>query len=103
MKPAGLSLDSHTNFTRKIMFVALFTAGCATRLLAKPLPTGVIVTIKLSPVIQNYVGVSNRHDVNPFLPAFQTMLLVSDEKETLRGKEAIKDWIVKRMDKYEFY
>jgi len=61
------------------------------------------VTIKLPPVIQNYVEVSNRHDVKSILACFSDNAVVSDEKETLRGKEAIKDWIVKTMDKYEFY
>jgi len=67
----------------------------------KPLPTGVIVTIKLPPVIQNYVEVSNRHDVKSILACFSDNSVVSDEEETLRGKEAIKDWIVKTIDKYE--
>jgi SnoaL-like domain len=61
------------------------------------------VTIKLPPVIQNYVEVSNRHDVKSILACFSGNAVVSDEEETLRGKEAIKDWIVKTMDKYEFH
>ena len=59
------------------------------------------MTIKLPPVIQNYVEVSNRHDVKSILACFSDNAVVSDEEETLRGKEAIKDWIVKTIDKYE--
>jgi ketosteroid isomerase-like protein len=72
-------------------------------LLAKPLPTEVIVTIKLPPVIQNYVEVSNRHDVKSILACFADNALVHDEGKDFRGKKMIEDWIVKTIDKYKFH
>jgi ketosteroid isomerase-like protein len=72
-------------------------------LLAKPLPTEVIVAIKLPPVIQNYVEVSNRHDVKPILACFADNALVHDEGKDFRGKKMIEDWIVKTIDKYKFH
>jgi hypothetical protein len=41
--------------------------------------------------------------VKSILASFSGNAVVSDEEETLRGKEAIKDWIVKTMGKYEFH
>jgi ketosteroid isomerase-like protein len=60
------------------------------------------VTIKLPPVIQKYVGASNRHDVKSILSCFSNDAVVHDEQETFRGKRAIERWIVKTIARYKF-
>jgi ketosteroid isomerase-like protein len=46
--------------------------------------------MQLPPIIQNYVEVSNGHDVKSILACFSDDAVVSDEEETMRGKQAIK-------------
>lgn len=58
--------------------------------------------IKLPPVIQNYVEVSNRHDVKPILACFADNALVHDEGKDFRGKKMIEDWITKTIERYKF-
>ena len=53
------------------------------------------MTIKLPPIIQKYVAVSNQHDVKSILACFSDDAVVRDEGKEFRGKEMIEGWIVK--------
>jgi ketosteroid isomerase-like protein len=61
------------------------------------------MTIKLPPVIQTYVAVSNQHDVKSILACFSDDPVVRDEGKEFRGKEMIEGWIVKTIEKYKFH
>ena len=61
------------------------------------------MTIKLPPVIQKYVAVSNQHDVKSILACFSDDPVVRDEGKEFRGKEMIEGWIVKTIEKYKFH
>jgi ketosteroid isomerase-like protein len=58
--------------------------------------------IKLPQIIEEYVAASNRHDVKAILSCFSDDVTVHDEGETLRGKKAVEEWIVKTIEKYKF-
>lgn len=58
--------------------------------------------IKLPQIIEEYVAASNRHDVKAILSCFSDEVAVHDEGETLRGKKAVEEWIVKTIEKYKF-
>jgi len=60
------------------------------------------MTIKLPPIIQKYVAVSNQHDVKSILACFSDDAVVRDEGKEFRGKEMIEGWIVKTIEKYKF-
>jgi SnoaL-like protein len=60
------------------------------------------VSVKLHPVIQEYVEASNRHHPTSILACFSNEAVLHDEGETLRGKEAIKGWITRTIEKYRF-
>jgi hypothetical protein len=55
--------------------------------------------LELPPIIQKYVEASNQHDVKSILACFSDDAVIRDEEETLRGKEAIEDWVVKTIAK----
>src|SRR6266446_4198972 len=61
-----------------------------------------MMTIKLPGIIINYVDASNEHDVKSILSCFSDDAVVSDERETHRGKKKIEAWIVKTIEKYRF-
>ena len=61
------------------------------------------MTIKLPPVIKNYIDASNKHDVQSILSCFSDDAIVRDEGKELRGKEAIEGWIVQTIEKYKFH
>jgi ketosteroid isomerase-like protein len=58
--------------------------------------------MKLPPIIENYVGASNRHDAQSILSCFSENAAVHDEAQTLQGKTAIEGWITKTIEKYKF-
>jgi len=59
--------------------------------------------IELPRVIQRYVEASNAHDVSSTVACFAPDGVVRDEGQTLRGKEAIGDWIATTIAKYRFH
>jgi ketosteroid isomerase-like protein len=59
--------------------------------------------IKLPHIIQSYVDSSNRHDVQSILSCFSDDAVVHDERETLRGKKSIEEWIKRTIEKYKFH
>jgi ketosteroid isomerase-like protein len=61
------------------------------------------VNIKLPPIIQKYIAVSNQHDVKSILACFSDDAVVRDEGKEFRGKEIIESWIVKTIEKYKFH
>jgi ketosteroid isomerase-like protein len=61
------------------------------------------MNIKLPPIIQKYVAVSNQHDVKSILACFSDDAVVRDEGKEFRGKEMIEGWIVKTIEKYKFH
>jgi len=61
------------------------------------------MSLELLPIIQKYVEACNLHDVKSILSCFSDDAVVHDEGETLRGKKAIEDWIVKTIEKYRFH
>jgi hypothetical protein len=63
---------------------------------------GIVMKLELPPIIQKYVEASNQHDVKSILACFSDDAVIRDEEETLRGKEAIEDWVVKTIEKYKF-
>jgi ketosteroid isomerase-like protein len=60
------------------------------------------MTPKLPEIIKSYIAASNAHDVKAILTCFADDALVSDEGQTLSGREAIESWIVKTIEKYKF-
>jgi ketosteroid isomerase-like protein len=58
--------------------------------------------LKLPPIISHYIEASNTHNLAAILACFSDTATVRDENETLDGKEAIKGWIVKTIEKYDF-
>src|ERR1051325_963676 len=58
---------------------------------------------KLPPIINEYISASNAHDVEAVLACFSDSATVRDENETLHGRQAIKTWIVKTIEKYAFH
>src|SRR5262245_13551166 len=103
MKPVALSLASPTSFTRETLFVAWFTAGCATGSSLSAIDDArPVVNIKLPPVIQKYVDSSNRHDVDSILSCFSDDAVVCDEGGEFRGRETVGRWILKTIEKYKF-
>jgi ketosteroid isomerase-like protein len=61
------------------------------------------MTIKLPHIIQSYVDSSNQHDVQSILSCFSDDAVVRDDRETLRGKKAIEEWITRTIQKYKFH
>jgi ketosteroid isomerase-like protein len=59
--------------------------------------------LKLPPIISAYINASNAHDVEAILACFSDQATVRDENETLHGKEAIRGWITKTNEKYDFH
>ena len=60
------------------------------------------MTIKLPQIIHDYVNASNAHDVKSILACFSETATVHDEGQTLDGKKAIEEWIVRTIEKYKF-
>ena len=60
------------------------------------------MNIELPQIIQKYVEASNQHDVKFILACFSDEAVVRDERETLRGKEAIEGWIARTIEIYKF-
>ena len=58
--------------------------------------------IELPEIIKKYVEGSNKHDVKAILGCFIEEATVHDEGEQLHGKKAIRNWILKTIDKYKF-
>jgi ketosteroid isomerase-like protein len=61
------------------------------------------MNVELRPIIQKYVEASNRHDVQAIVSCFSNDAVVHDEEKTVRGKQAIKDWITRTIEKYRFH
>ena len=62
-----------------------------------------VTNVKLPSVISDYINASNAHDVGTILACFSDAATIRDENETLHGKHAIKAWIVKTIEKYDFH
>ena len=60
------------------------------------------MNVELPSIIQKYIDASNAHDVKSVLACFSDDAVVHDERETLRGTEAIRNWITKTIEKYKF-
>ncbi len=60
------------------------------------------MTPALPAIIQRYVDASNRHDTATILACFADDAVVSDEHQTLHGREAIENWIATTIAKYKF-
>lgn len=60
------------------------------------------MSVKLPPLIQNYIDASNAHDVNSILACFSDDAAVRDENTTHRGKIDIERWITTTIEKYNF-
>jgi ketosteroid isomerase-like protein len=56
----------------------------------------------LPEIINSYFNSSNAHEIESILSCFSDDAVVHDEGETLRGKNPIKAWIVKTIEKYKF-
>jgi ketosteroid isomerase-like protein len=59
--------------------------------------------IDLPPVVRRYVKASNAHDAPSILACFSDEAVVHDEQQTLRGHQAIADWIGTTIAKYKFH
>jgi ketosteroid isomerase-like protein len=64
---------------------------------------GGVMKIKLPQIINDYVNASNAHDVKSILACFSDTATVQDEGQTLDGKKAIEEWIVKTIERYKFH
>jgi hypothetical protein len=60
------------------------------------------MSVKLLPIIQEYIDASNAHDVKPILACFNDDAVVRDENSTHRGKIDIERWITTTIEKYSF-
>jgi len=49
------------------------------------------------------IDASNSHDVEGILVCFSDNATVRDENETLHGKQSIKGWIIRTIEKYQFH
>jgi ketosteroid isomerase-like protein len=58
--------------------------------------------MKLPPLIQRYIDVSNAHDVESILECFADDAVVCDENATQRGKIDIERWVTTTIEKYKF-
>ena len=58
--------------------------------------------MKLPQIINDYINASNGYDVRSILACFSDDAVVRDEGQTLHGKDAIKGWIAKTIEKYKF-
>jgi ketosteroid isomerase-like protein len=58
---------------------------------------------ELAPPLREYLNASNAHDAEAILACFSDAATVRDENETLHGKDAIKSWILKTIEKYDFH
>ena len=58
--------------------------------------------VKLPPLIQHYIDVSNAHDVKSILACFNDDAVVRDENATHHGKIDIERWITTTIEKYKF-
>jgi len=61
------------------------------------------VSPALPQVVNNYIRASNAHDVEAILSCFSDTATVRDENETLHGTHAIKHWILKTIEQYDFH
>ena len=60
------------------------------------------MNVPLPEIINSYFNSSNAHQIESILSCFSDDAVVHDEGATLRGKSAIKGWIVKTIEKYKF-
>ena len=60
------------------------------------------MSMKLPPLIQQYIEASNAHDAKSILGCFADDAVVRDENATHRGKIEIERWITTTIEKYKF-
>jgi len=58
--------------------------------------------IKLPRIIDDYIKMSNAHDVKSILSCFSDDASVRDEGKERRGKENVGGWIAETIEKYKF-
>ena len=58
--------------------------------------------LKLPKIINEYINATNAHNVTAILGCFAATATVRDENQTVSGKKAIKDWILRTIEKYDF-
>src|SRR5262245_49166560 len=61
------------------------------------------MSLKLPKIIGEYINASNAHNVTAILACFTNTASVRDENQTVTGKKAIRDWITKTIEKYNFH
>ena len=61
------------------------------------------MNLQIPEIISEYINCSNAHDVEGILACFRNEATVRDEEETLHGKEAIKGWVIRTIEKYDFH
>ena len=61
------------------------------------------MNLQIPQIIRDYIDASNSHDVEGILVCFSDNATVRDENETLHGKQSIKGWIIRTIEKYQFH
>jgi len=60
------------------------------------------MSIKLPEPIAAYFAATNAHDVDAMLARFAKTAIVKDEGKTMRGADAVRQWIEETIRKYAF-
>jgi len=60
------------------------------------------MSIELSPFLAAFVAATNSHDIDAVIAFYADDAIVQDESEEMQGTAAIRGWIDKTIEKYNF-